>query len=552
MPAITRAVVVWSIASLVSASVMTVLALPAGALTLVLVVTAALAAYGLRDLDCGPAVPGLGPAELGLIGLALLVGLSRLAPYAAQYVSSGVSGAVTWDDHWHFQEVASLVNAPRFPPDLNFQPGTAFHFYYLPWIPAAALSVLADAVTGRALIKATYALDALVLDLAAVWVLLMFIRHALPDRARMWALGAVAITGAAPDAVFALLNVLSERSLAHVEWWQTTLGIRNQVSALTTSLVWVPHHLISGAALLLAVIVATEPGTLAPRNDTKPFVAAGLLLAFSAFSSIFACAGGSIALSPLLADLVRPEHRRKLAWLAVTAVIASAPLAYIYVNSSAAGGFVVGQAFTAWRGAGGSVALGFAGVLLALVLMVLEVGWLYLGARAVGHDGPHDASPSGARLARLALASFVFLASTAVIGFSGSNNWAMRGAIVPAILLACFWAEQVTSRRADAATARLNIKIAMGALGLAALAHLNEVVLLLASSLAAPAYTAETAACKATIRSINDQPRVAPSTLYSADCHDKLSIYHLERRFTKPALSPEDRELMGRGPIKWR
>lgn len=547
MPAITRAVVVWSLASLLGASVMTVLGLPAGALPLVFVVAAALAAYALRDLDCGTTGPSLAPVEWAIIGLAVLVSLLRLVPYAGQNLSSGISGAVTWDDHWHFQEVASLVNASRFPPDLNFQPGVAFHFYYVPWIPAAALSVLADAITGRALIKATYALDALALNLAAVWVLLMFVRHALPERARAWALGAVMIAGAAPDAIFALLNVSSERSLAHVEWWQTTLGIRNQVSALTTSLVWVPHHLISGAALLLALVVATEPGTLAPRQETKPFVAAGLLIAFSAFSSVFACVGGLIALSPLLADLVRPSHRHKLAWLCAAFVIAGAPLAYIYVNSSAAGGFVIGQAFSAWRGAGGSVLLGLAGVMVALGLMVLEVGWLYLGAVSTGRDG----SPGG-RLARMAFAAILFLASTAVIGFSGSNNWAMRGAIVPAILIACFWAARVTSQPADASTARLNIKVATGALGLAALAHLNEVALLVASSLAAPAYSAETAACKAAIRNINDRPQVAPSTLYSADCRDKLSIYHLERRFTKPSLSAEDHELMGRGPIRWR
>lgn len=549
MPAITRAVTVWSIASVVSASLMTLMGLPAGALPLVLVLTAALAAYAFRDLAFGADASRLSALELGCLGLALLVGFLRLVPYAGQYLTGSLSGAVTWDDHWHFQEVASLVNAARFPPDLNFQPGTAFHFYYVPWIPAAALSVLAEAISGRSLIKATYALDALALDLAAVWVLLMFLRHAVPAGARAWALGAVMIAGAAPDGIFATLNFLSERSLAHVEWWQTTLGVRNQVSALTTSLVWVPHHLIAGAALLLAVIVATEPGTLAPRNDAKASVAAGLLIAFSAFSSIFACIGGLIALSPLLADLMRAEHRTKLGWLALSAIGAGIPLAYIYVNSGAAGGFVVGQAFTAWRGDGGSAVAGLAGIAVALLLMLLEVGWLFIGAIAARG---RSQSESETRLARMALASFLFLGSTALIGFSGSNNWAMRGAIAPAIVLACFWASSVSERCANAAHARLNLRIATGALLLAMVAHLNELALLLGSSVAAPAYAAETAACKAVIRSINDSARVAPSTLYSTDCRDKLSAYHVERRFTKPALSAEDRELMGRGPIRWR
>ena len=536
MPAnITRIVVAALVACLVTASLMTLLGLPAGVLPIVLVLAAGATFYAVRDLDCGPVPDSLAPTEWLLLGLALLIGLLRLVPYAGQYVTGGLAGAVTWDDHWHFQEVASLVNSARFPPDLNFQPGTPFHFYYLPWMPAAALSVVAEALTGRTFIKATYGLDALALNLAAVWVLLMFLRHALPAAARGWALGAVLIAGAGPDGIFAVLNLLTERTLAHVEWWQTMLGVHNQVSSLTTSLVWVPHHLIGGMAVLLAVVLATEPGSLAPRGSTKAFAAAGLLIGFAAFSSIFACLGGLIALSPLLLDLVRPEHRSKLAMLAGSALLVGAPQAYIYVNSSAAGGFVVGQAFTEWGGPSGRVAAGIAGVVVAALLMLAEVGWLYVAAAAIG---PRDHT----RLGQLALASVLFLLSTAVIGFSGSNNWAMRGAIVPAILIACWWAARVTAARSA-----VHIKIATAALALAALAHLNELALLLGANAASLGHAAETADCKQAIRRFND----SGGALDTAACRDKLSVYHIERRFQKPTLSPEDRELTGRGQIRW-
>ena len=142
----------------------------------------------------------------------------------------------------------------------------------------------------------------------------------------------------------------------------------------------------------------------------------------------------------------------------------------------------------------------------------------------------------------------LFMLSTALIGFSGSNNWAMRGAIVPAVVLACFFADRLVSApmRTRAVLVRCGFAIAFA---LSVVAHLNELALLGIASVGAPAYTEETQACKLSIRYQNEAPASAMA-LVPPECQSKLAPYHLERRFQKPQLSTEDRELMGRGPLR--
>ena len=543
MPTATGVLVAALVASFLTAGIMTVLALPGAALPVVLALVLLAVCWCLKGIAASWHQPPLEVHEKALLVFALLVGLLRLAPYAYQYAAGVLVAPVTWDDNWHFQELASLVNAERFPPRLNFQPSAYFHFYYVPWLPAAAISSLALTLTGLPMIKLGYALGALGLALGIAWSLIVVLRHFCPPPARIWAIGALIVSGAAIDGLFAIRHLLAMGHPFHSEWWQLGLQVRNSFSALSTALIWVPHHLTGAMAMLLAVLVATKPITLEPREGRAPYIVAGMLIATAAFSSAFAFAGGVIALSPLLWELLGRNTRERLVWLVASAALPALPLAYIYLGADARGGFVIGQAFSSWATLSGSPAMGFAGIVIAFVLMMLEVGWLYVIGRGLDTD-----TPGAARLRKLAATSALVLASTAVIGFTGSNNWALRATIVPVVLLAAYAGIGLAAPLGETRLDRgIVVKAGAVALGLALVAHLNEVGLLVGRSVQAPAYATETAECKAAILATNREPAARITLPGMMTCKDKYSAYHIERRFDKAAIAPEDRELMGRG-----
>jgi hypothetical protein len=308
--------------------------------------------------------------------------------------------------------------------------------------------------------------------------------------------------------------------------------------------------MIAAMALLLAVVVATEPITLAPRTGTRPYMVAGLLMGVGAYSSIFAFVGGVLALLPLLWLLIRSPGRSRLAWLAMAVIIPALPLSYIYLGADARAGIVFAQPFTAWARQSGITLIGFVGVAVALVTMVLEVGWLWFVGRGLDRG-----DPDGSVVRTIGNASALVLASTCIIGFAGSNNWALRATIVPVVLLAAYVGRGFATRGEVSHEAGeypgldrgMLTRVGAVALALATVAHLNGTALLLDASLRSPAYATETAACKAAILAINrgsDQPATQPGRNI---CRDKLSAYHIEQPFSKRRLSPEDRELMGAG-----
>lgn len=544
MTSITGAVIATMIGACLTAGLMTLLQLSGAALPVVFILVLAVVAWGLGRLDVDWRQPRLEGWEKALIGFAAAVALLRLGPYAYQYIAGVLVAPITWDDNWHFQEVASLVNAERFPPRLNFKPDSYFHFYYVPWVPTAALGSLLQSVTGMAMIKLVYALGALGLCLAIAWVLIVAIRHLVPPAGRPWAMAALMIAGAAVDGLFAIRHFVVLGHPLHAEWWQNGLLIANSFSALSTSLIWVPHHLTGAMAVLLALVVATEPMTLALRSGRVPFVLAGLLMAVAAFSSVFAFIGGVLALFPLVWELARSKDKSRLGWLALGFIVPALPLAYIYLGSDARGGIVIGQAFTAWTGQTGKAGMGLFGVLLAFLLMVLEVGWLFIIGKGLDRGGE-----DGAPMRSVAVAAALVLASTAFIGFSGSNNWALRATIVPVVLLAAYVGRGFAA--GNGAVARLDpavtSKAGAAALCLAGVAHLNEVALLVGASARSPAYASETAECKAAILRANLPYETSGPSPTPGICRDKLSPYHIERPFKKAMITPEDRELMGRG-----
>lgn len=526
---------------------MNALSLPGIYLPFILLAAVALCAAGFRKLELAECETKISPLEWGLIAYAGLIGVIRLVPYTLQYIDHSLASAVNFDDNWHFQELASLVNTERFPPRLNFHPGSYLHFYYLPWIPAAALSDLFKMTTGQPFVKLTYGLDALLLGLAASFIFILFVRHVLEHSARKLPILAVLIAGAAVDGAFALLR-LTQGRLEHGEWWQTAFLIENQFSTWTTLLVWVPHHLISAMALLLAVVVATEPLTLTPRKSVAAQLAAGLLLGFSLFSSVFAFLGGVVTLAPLI--LRFKQNPKYLAFIALAVALPSIPLLYIYTHANSANGFLWLKAYSNWNEKFSFPGAGYVGVTVALLLMCLEVGWLFVSSVRTDRR-----SLTRSPLGPLAAAGAIFLITTAIVSFKGSNNFAMRGAIVPVVILCCYWS-QVTNRKREIATAEERTAAAshmsrfafVCVAAIACLAQFNELALHVWSSWRAIGYASETQACKETIAAINSGAIPSAGSAQLKDCQNNATVYSVERAFEKPALRPEDEELVGRGP----
>lgn len=542
MRSVTGWIVAGLLASYLAAGSMVLLNLPGGFLPVVLAVAFVAVVWALRDGSEAWRQPPLEAWEKALVGYAVVVGLLRLAPYAWQYAAGVLVAPVTWDDNWHFQELASLVNAERFPPRLNFAPEAYFHFYYVSWIPAAAISAALKALTGMPMIKLGYGLGALLLDLAVAWVFIVSIRHLCPREGRAWALGALLIAGAAVDGLMAVRHLITLGHPQHAEWWQASLLVLNSFSALSTALIWVPHHLTGAAAVLLALVVATEPETLALREGRRLYVVAGLLMGVAAYCSIFAFAGGVLALSPMLWELVRARDKARLTVLAAAFVLPALPLAYIYLGAEARAGFVIGQPMRQWIAATGNPAMGLVGLVLAFAFMVLEAGWLYIVGRGLDRG-----EETGARLRVIAAASAVMLGSTAVIAFSGSNNWALRATIVPVVLLAAYVGRGMGGRSEARLDRGMLAKAGAVALGLAGFAHLNETALLVGASARSPAFAVETPECKAAILRANLAFEASGPSPLPGLCRDPLSQYHIERPFNKQPLTAIDRELMGRG-----
>ena len=531
--------------SLATASLMTALSLATDWLPWLFLTFYGLAYWAFSGLVPAYEPPGLDRWERALITFALLIGMMRLAPYALQSITGDFAPAVTGDDDWHFQELASLVTSERFPPRLNFAPDHFLHFYYLPWMPGAAIATLSDTLTGTYALKLAYGLTALLINFAAAAILIQFVRHVLGREARTLALVGIALAGAIPDGLFAVLSWM-QGHLVHAEWWQDRFGIHNQFSTLTTTLIWVPHHVIAAAALLLAVVLVTEPRTLVLKTTSRPYAAAGLLVGFAAFSSIFVVIGAFVAFLPLLFRLIRQP---RCAAIAIAATAVSIPLAYIYLNAEASSGFLFFAPFESWRQKIGGMHWGILGTLTALIFMIADTGWMAIHAQNVSRSS--NAAPSPLR--PLGLCSAAYLASTAVLSFDVWNNFAMRGAMVPTVLIACWWASALAPHYAspvrDAAAQIVYGRWKPAAVVLAVLAlatHANEFATFARSC--GRSLTAITDDCQRRILAANGARATPLDARLLTECRDHLALYSLERPFTKPVLQPEDRELLGPGP----
>ncbi|MEI9993453.1 MAG: hypothetical protein WDM91_02570 [Rhizomicrobium sp.] len=530
-------------AAFCSGSLLCAFALRADLLPLVLVVLAAGFFWLFRRVAVVSDTAPLAGYEWAFLGYAALIAVLRQMLYTDEYLTGHLVDAITTDDPWHFQEVASLVTTAHFPPRLNYQPDAYLHYYYLAWLPAAAASGLLKLIGLGPAIKATYALDAGLIGIAFAFAFILFQRHVLPPPARKFAIIALFVAGAVPDGAAALYAAWKHHALVDVEWWQGAFWSGNQFSSVTSLFLWVPQHLAAVVAVLFAVMLVTEPRTLKPKDAPLAYLAAGLLLGFALFSSLFVVLGGFVALSPLLLRVLRERPRQLLPGLAVAALLAL-PLLYIYRNTGSGEGPALGIVYRYWRDMHhGSAFWGVVGIGVVAFEMILEVGWLPLYAYALAGQ-KFLKSPLGA----VAVASTLFLLSTAVVSFPVSHNYAMRGSLIPMILLVYgfAWAASENPRGLTAPRWGAVAKVAFAAvIGLAVVGNLNVAVVYGAEGIRA-LRPSETAACQEQIIALNRG--TSQTVAYPSACRAKNSPYAMEQPFVKAQLDLKDLALRGKGP----
>jgi hypothetical protein len=237
--------------------------------------------------------------------------------------------------------------------------------------------------------------------------------------------------------------------------------------------------------------------------------------------------------------------------LLTTAFVVSIPLVYLYLGATSADGFIFFDAFNRYYERFHTFWSGVAGLAVAAVCMIIAIGWIALLSFPFARK-----SPDRSGLWPLAVASSLYLLSTVFISFTGWNNYAMRGFIVPMIILSSFWAQTLASRRTGAHffsdakgwRARLAKFGFIGVLALAGAAQINEFMLHVNWSRDALQYSWETKSCKQHILDVNDMDSLSVDFAEIAKCNDYHAVYGIERQFAKPALWERDMELTGGAP----
>lgn len=362
--------------------------------------------------------------------LCLAVILPRVS-YLVEPLRGYVIDPMCWDDHWHIQELSSLVNSPRFPPASTFVPASYLSFYYAPWMVIATvyLALPIPWLTIKLAFFLGHTLYALLVIHAAFHLAWAWTRAARP----FWFLIYAALLYAGAESGLALV-----RPAQHNEWWMRDFfGLQVQISAFSTLAILVIHHLSSAAALLLAFSCYEA----ARRDDSRRIADAlllGALLAYSLYASVFVVIGAAPVVAYVVtADwLAAPRRGRLVLMAAPVAVALASPMLWMYLVRRPGVHFRFGLnlwPFSRTLLGHEIVALDwFATFGLFAVLMSLEMCLLvYVYSRSL------DRVRARPRDAMVALLCWGYILSLFFIRFTGANNYALRGTIIPVVLL-CF------------------------------------------------------------------------------------------------------------------
>ncbi|MDR3518121.1 MAG: hypothetical protein P4M00_20160 [Azospirillaceae bacterium] len=354
--------------------------------------------------------------------IALCVGSILMIP-RLQYLFEqqiGISlNVVCWDDWWHIQEMASIVYSEYFPPRSTFRPDDFLSFYYAPWLFGAAIFLAGPLATIKQALFINVAYLSLLIGYGIVYAGHAMFRE---DAARRRMLVGVIILYGGGVAYYSMLrrvyHVLTTGHLPadHPPWQAAPFGFNIHFENLFSSGFWAPHHVSAVVAIFFAAYCLSREMNAAAR------AVCGITLALAAFSSVFVTIGAL----PLLVWLVlrhRVPVNALLAVFGATAIIA-APLIWMYLCREGSGFIAFGALRGVWQRHPG---VGFPAFIAALILMFLPI------VVAIGLARKEPPAPWS-----FLLVCLPYLISTYFIAYSGANNYAMRGGLVPVCAMLYF------------------------------------------------------------------------------------------------------------------
>lgn len=471
---------------------------------------------------------------IGGLVLFLAYALPR-AGYLAECGLGYVVDPVCWDDRWHFLELNSLVNSPRYPAISAIDPRKYLSFYYAPWMLVVFIHQLVP--FGWMTIKAAYFVGYSIYIALTLGLVFYAIARLAASRRRFWFLLYTIVLYAGAESVLAVIDPAD-----HHEWWMRQYGLNIQLSSFSTLALWVVHHLSAGLALLVAYFIYRRPGL----RRSCSLVLQALLLAYAFYSSVFVFIGAV----PFMAFLgIRDLASRRFGLCLVEGLsgLFVLPILWLYLGKEP--GFILLENLP-YLAAGplntGSLMLNllvcFAIFLAAMGLeLMLQVVLLAQREYRCGLSRP----------LRVALGlSVAYLLSLFFVSYAGSNNWAMRGAVVPVWVIG--YCVSVSADRIRFSRAVIFI------LALLALGSVNEIGMFERVGFDGVLTKPKNLGARRTIYQLNsrrDVKIISPGVLRRQGIPDDVPLYLVEKIVLghgRP-LSLPDRETINDGPFgPWR
>lgn len=347
--------------------------------------------------------------HVAAISVAVVLAIPRLAYILEPAFQTSVA-AVNYDDSWHIQEIVSMTKSESFPLLSTFDPEKYLRFYYAPWVIPATLNLLGLAVT----VKQAIGISHILFSLVFVYSLAYAAAYLFKDNSTRRGFFLIVLLYGGFD--FIHWSLTAQGRLQHAEGWAGTLGFGVQFSNSATLALWVPHHTMAAVAIFMGAFLLRSSPHFAPK------IIAGMLFASAVFSSPFVVIGAI----PLLTAWGLAQQLGSLKKLWIPLLVAAAvtiPLAWILLQTSESG-------FIIFPNAGFSdpiaLMLGASSLPRFMLVLGLEFGPLIL---AIIYSRRNRLAWATAGLA------CTYLITTYFIAYTGSNNFALRGSIVPILAL---------------------------------------------------------------------------------------------------------------------
>lgn len=345
------------------------------------------------------------------IFLALLFSFPRL-PYLIETLLNNSFNAACWDDWWHIQEFASLIYSREYPPRSTFDQSNFLSFYYAPWVFGAAIFKIGIFDTIKQIMFISHLLYSLIFSYAALAAGKILYQS---SKGFQWTLFFMIVFFGGFDFFFGFASLLYkiykssfDGVIPHAEWWMSYFGFKIQLSNFFTLVLWVPHHLSSALAILLGLFIINR-GT-----NAFSILLSGICFAFSFFSSVFVFIG---AIPLFILYFIRVKNSRfPLIISFIVSVLVSSPLIWMYLRKDSANGFIFFGALNNFWKDNKILAFFLFLCLLAIDFFpIIFAGFLKKNVRDI----------------QLLFISTLYLILTFFISYSGANNFAMRGSIIP-------------------------------------------------------------------------------------------------------------------------